>query len=75
MSEHSAPGYCNPKLPLTVDDEGNIVDANGWLVACPAYRVWPDTNAHARMICVALNRAFQDDDIRLDEWETESLEM
>ena len=44
-----------PAPPFYVDDDGDICDAEGWLVCCPAYDVWPDRSRVSQDICAALN--------------------
>ena len=46
-----------PERPFYIDQDGDICDANGWLVCCPARDVWPDgDNAHAKDLLMVLNR-------------------
>jgi len=49
--------YPAPQRPFCVDADGDICDANGWMIASPAYGVWPDREELARAICAALNAA------------------
>lgn len=45
-----------PTPPFWVDEDGDVVDADGWLICRPAKEVWPDGDKeHARWVCEALN--------------------
>lgn len=46
-----------PRSPFHVDADGDIMDADGWLVCCPARDVWHNDLQHAEAICQALNAA------------------
>lgn len=48
-----------PRPPFRVDHDGDIVDADGWLVVCPARDVWHDDRTHALNVCRALNEALR----------------
>lgn len=50
------PQYREPKRPFSVDSDHDICDANGWLVCCPAYTVWPgNKRSTAVRLCAVLN--------------------
>lgn len=45
-----------PVPPFRVDQDGDIVDAEGWLVCCPACDVWRyGDRLHAERLCQQLN--------------------
>lgn len=52
--------YPMPEPPLSIDDDGDIVDAHGWLVAVPAHGVWEDRAEVAGMIRNFLNHALSE---------------
>ena len=53
--EAEGPPYDAPKHPFYMDKDGDICDANGWLVMVTPYGVWPDTEHHAQTVLAALN--------------------
>lgn len=42
--------YDTPVYPFHIDEDGDICDANGWLVCCPAREVWGSDKAHSLAI-------------------------
>ncbi len=46
--------YDVPQHPLRIDEDGDICDANGWLVACPARGVWKNDAEHAEQVLARL---------------------
>jgi len=46
-----------PQGPFFIDEDGDIADADDWLVCCPARDVWEDDQAHAQWVLKAFEAA------------------
>lgn len=55
LMDNSVVPFGAPRQPFRIDKQGDIVDADGWLVCRPARGLWHDDEAHARGVCDALN--------------------
>ena len=55
--EGEHPPYDTPAKPFHIDEDGDICDANGWLVAVMPYGVWPDLERHAHTVLEALSES------------------
>ncbi len=55
-SEAEIPPYDAPVHPFYIDEDGDICDANGWLVMVTPYGIWPDVEHHAQTVLKALNK-------------------
>ena len=58
MTDTSETPLWAPRTPFFIDDDGDIADADGHLVCCPARDVWANDEAHALWVL----RCFQDAD-------------
>jgi len=53
--EEAFPPYDAPVKPFYIDEDGDICDANGWLIAVMPYGIWPDMELHAGTVLDALS--------------------